>query len=566
MKRMQKNSRERLFLKLLPLLAFCTALFWLWYQIYPVMFAAHDDMRNYTLVRRGILLSNALHSARCGRISHLWNHLLLGFPFLANKLWFYKAVSYSAYLFDVAAGWLLLRTHVSRRFAALAAVLTVSWTCLSFNHSPLVAYALCHQIPIGLLFLSLWSFGNFVQKKRRRDCVLSCVCLLLACMIYEAFTAALLLFLLWSVMRQPQAGKSYLRWLGGAFFRILPQISVVLLYVLVYFVWQQIYPPSYDGTSLDLQEPFMSLHAVGAYAVSAFPPTELFRIAEATPITLGGFLGQLQHPAVWISAVLTAAAYAVLLPRIRMKRETLRRVMLLSGAGIFVLCLLIGCSEKYIGWMRRGINGYLPSFYSFFFLVTFLTALLLCIFHAVPKGYQRKTAHAALVVLVFGICLTASAVTALSKPPYLANSLRYRNFDYAVSSEPISVCDASWQIYAPDNPGINLSETYTEDYLKIYNPAQVDYITDATQLHPEKQTLCMRMPVNYAYAVIGAADGNLCADTVLFRTLVPEAFDLTLQTADGETVMYAAVRDGDVLTAPAGTAFDLQVRISGDVS
>lgn len=566
MKQNKKISKERLFLRVLPLLAFCAALFWLWYQIYPVIFATHDDMRNYTLVRRGMLLLDAWQSSRNGRISHLWNHPLLGAPFLANRVWFYKAVSYGAYLFDILAGWLLLRTHVSKRFAALAAVLTVSWTCLSYAHSPLVAYAFCHQIPAGLLFLSLWFFGNYMQKKRRRDCVLSCICLLPACMIYEAFTAALLLFLLWAMMRQPQENKSYLRWLCGSFLQILPQLLTVLAYVLVYLIWQRFYPPFYDGTKLDLEEPVMSLYTVGAYALCAFPPTELFRLAEETPMTLGQLLKHLQHPAAWVCAVLTSAAFAVLLPRIRMQRETRGRVMLLSGTGALVLCILIGFSEKYIRWMRMGVNGYLPSFYSFLLLSVFLSMLLLTVYRAVPKGYQRKTAHAVLTALVFGICLMSSAVTDISLPDYLANSLRYRNFDYAVSSAEFTACDASWQVYAPDNLGIHHRKDYTEDYLKIYNPAQVDYITDAAALNPEKQILCMRMPVNYAYAVIGAADETLCAETLTFRTLVPEPFDLTLQTSDGETVTFAAVRDGDTLTAPAGTAFDLQVRVSGDVS
>ena len=74
---MDKLTRN--FRKYLPLIACAAALLWLFYQLYPLLFATHDDLRNYTLVRRGMLAENALHSAKQGRISHLWNHFLLGF-------------------------------------------------------------------------------------------------------------------------------------------------------------------------------------------------------------------------------------------------------------------------------------------------------------------------------------------------------------------------------------------------------------------------------------------------------------------------------------------------------
>ena len=99
----------------LPQIAFCMAALWLFYQIYPIIFAQHDDLRNYTLVRRGIVFSDAWICAKTGRISHLWNHPLLAVPFLLNKVWFYKLVQFSALLFDLWAGWRMIKTHLDRQ-------------------------------------------------------------------------------------------------------------------------------------------------------------------------------------------------------------------------------------------------------------------------------------------------------------------------------------------------------------------------------------------------------------------------------------------------------------------
>ena len=140
------DKRKTKLTNILPLLACAAALLWLFYQLYPLLFVTHDDMRNYTLVRRGMLAENAVTSAQKGRISHLWNHFLLGFPFMLNKAWFYKLVQYGTLVFDLSALYLLLRSEVSRKFAAVSVMLCSAWFCINANHNLLISYALCHQL------------------------------------------------------------------------------------------------------------------------------------------------------------------------------------------------------------------------------------------------------------------------------------------------------------------------------------------------------------------------------------------------------------------------------------
>ena len=546
--------------KYLPQIAFGAAVLWLFWEIYPIIFATHDDMRNYTLVRRGIVFADSVRAAKTGRISHLWNHHLLALPFRANKVWFYKLIQFSALLFDIYAAWKLLRTHVSRQFANLAAVLTVSWACISAYHNLLISYALCHQIPIGFCFLSLYHFGNSLKKPNKKDTVLSCVFLLIAVMIYEAFAAMVLLLALWALCIRPRKPLTFGKWLLHAGRQIRPQFLTVAGYCIVYFAWQHVYPPAYDGIAMDLHEPFMSLYSLKTYSLSFFPLWELLRLAKDHPVTPLSFLGHLLHPAAWLSAALTTAAFYVLLPRIRVRTEALRNLLLLTGTGIFLPCVLTAVSEKYMGWTRRGTDGYLPSFYSYFFLVGFLLTAALLIRQTAPTANRRKAARVILSICVCFTCLAASSVTDMWKPHFAELSLRYRNFDYVVS-QVLPGCDESWQICAPDNPGIHLDRAFTQDYLKIYNPENVAYIHDPTALDGEKQTLCMRMPDNYAYAVLGEADSKLRADSVTFRTIVPESFNITLYDTAGAAVCYTNVRNGNQLTPPEGRQFDLSHRV-----
>ena len=542
--------------KYLPLLACAAALLWLFYQIYPLLFATHDDMRNYTLVRRGMLADNALHSAKQGRISHLWNHFLLGFPFMLNKAWFYKLVQYGTVLFDLFSMYLLLKSEVSRKFAAASVMLTSAWFCINANHNLLISYACCHQLPIGLLFLSMYFFGRRIRSGKKRDTALSCLFLLLSCMIYEAFVTALLIFAVWALLTTEQQ-KSYFSYLRKASMQMLPQTATAGAYCIVYFSWQQFFPSAYDGTELVLSEPFVSLSALGTYSTSMLPTAELMRMGRTEELTVFRFCGHLLHPAAWVCAILTATAFFLLLPRLNLESTKLHRTLLIAGIGAPVPCLLISFSEKYIAWHRRGTTGYVPSFYSYFFVIIFLTAAAAALYQTASGNPQRKTLRGVLTAAVFGMTLCASCVNDMWKP-FFENQLKhYRCFDQTISAEPFTACDSSFQLFAPEHEGIHLDAHYTEDYMKIYNPAEIRFVNKAENLDPEKQILCIRTEQNDSFTVSGVTDAAFLTDTVTVRTLHTGELDIALKDQSGKETVFSHVRDGAVLTLPDGAKFDL---------
>ncbi|MBR4200582.1 MAG: hypothetical protein IKQ91_04835 [Oscillospiraceae bacterium] len=546
--------------KYLPYAAFGCAILWLFIQIYPIIFSVHDDLRNYVLIRRGIVMSDAVRMAKDGRISHLWNHILLTLPFLANKVWFYKLIQFAALFFDLFTLRLLLKTHIDRRFADLAVVLAVAWACISDQHNLLVAYALCHQLPFGFACLSLYHFGNRLHRGSKQETTKSCLFLLLAVMIYEAFAAVLLIMLLWAMLRRsrkPMTLPSQLRRAAG---RMLPQLAAVGGYGILYCIWQALFPPVYSGITLNLHEPFLSFSALTAYSFGNFPLAEIGYLSQQTTITLTDFLGTLRNPLSWLTAIAASALFCITLPRIKLTDDALHNLLWISGCGIFAPCLAVACTKKYLEWRSSAVRAYLPSFYSYLVLVVFLTAAALRLYRSTQEGSRRKLLRGVMTAAVFGICLTATAVNAVWKPHFMTLSLRYRNFNQAVSAV-LPNLTGTWQLYAPDNAGIHNSRDYTEDYLKIYNSGRIDYLTDARMLSDKNQILCIRMPENYAYTVAGNADSELRASKLTFRTLVPETFNITLYDTDGEAVYYENVKNGNILSLPEGKYFDLSLRV-----
>ncbi len=553
-------SKRLTYPDILVIIATVAACLWLFYEIYPVMFGTRDDIRNYTLVRRGMLFDYAVIYAKQGRISQLWDYPLLGFPFLLGKVWFYKLVVFASYIFDIWCLWLFTSRVSDKKTASICAMLMVSWSCMSNHHNLLVSYAFCHQIPIGLILLSLYWFDKWLSEKKTYHAILSGLFLLMSCMIYEAFVSSLLLFYLWAFSDESLQSKSFSKAIFTALKKISLQIVVAMGYTIVYFLWRKVYPSSYDGTEFDFSEPIQSLSVLSQYSVGFFPVSELFNYTNANVFGFRQILSHIKLPGL-ICCTLVSLAVAVSLPLIRTDRKKLTRLAVLSLVGMYVPCLIISFSKRHIQWLRKNVTAYVPSFYSYIFLVILIICVGVIIYRLPEKRNTKQALHIVITVAVFAVSLSGAVMNDVWRGVLCENDIRYRNFDNAVSSEEFMSCDENFQIYAPDNPGVHFADTYTEEYMKIYNPSDMKYFCNAQELLPDKDILCMRMPENYHFAVIAETDSQIHANRVVVRTISQTPVNLTLYLSDGSEFSFKGAADGTVINAPAGFSFDLNKRV-----
>lgn len=165
-------------------------------EIYPIVFTVHDDIWTYTIVRHGDLWKNAKDNLFTGRLPQLWNTLLLGFPMLLQKVWFYKGISYITLLLN---GWIFYRL-IKRVFGDQAAVLTTAlyWglATVTNQHNLFVSYVLARQMVIGILLLSIYFFIDYYYKSKIRYLWYSSFLYLVASMLYEAAVPFGLIFFL----------------------------------------------------------------------------------------------------------------------------------------------------------------------------------------------------------------------------------------------------------------------------------------------------------------------------------------------------------------------------------
>ena len=163
--------------------------------------------------------------------------------------------------------------------------------------------------------------------------------------------------------------------------------------------------------------------------------------------------------------------------------------------------------------------------------------------------------------LTFGSSLLADMAVDHWRGHYGTVDRRYKNFDRAVATEEVTDCDKNWQIYAPDNGGIHYAETYTLDYLGIYDDTSVSaYKSDPEQLRSDLETMCLRSDAQYLLMTVGETDDSYRSDEILIISVLPNTFDLTLYSEDGSEKTYKNVKDGDTISSGESFDFDMTHR------
>lgn len=540
------------------ILYFFTLIFsavFLFWNIHSIMFAVHDDILIYSIVKQGRLVDFALNAVRQGRITHLWNTFLLGIPFAADSQNIYNIFRFSSFIFDAAGMYILLKNHTETNFARISLLILFSSVCLSPYHNLLTAYAFCHQISIGILLFSVDSYLCYLKSGKKFRLISASVLLLIASMIYEAFTVFIILYAAAAIIKNknPRTGKINIKKFFNDF--IVP-FSVISVYVIFYFTWQQIYPISYDGNLIYLSEPFLSLKTVYDFSVSFSPVYQFFELCTihkmsfyefASLITLGSLA----------KAMLVSFVFFSLMPRISFRNYG-SLILLFSAPAIFMPNIITGFTEKYVNWKRRGDSGYLSSFYSYFFLIIFLLAVVCMIYMHIKDHKGQKIFLCFITAAVFILCIFSDVTTDVWKNHYTTQFLKYRCFDAAVSSEFVTGLDSGTEIYIPDNTGIHSDMKLTEEYAGIYTNKQHSFHTNINELDFAEKTVCMRYKSEYNIMIMAYTDKNLYAEKI--HIAIPDnnsRLTLVMSLSDGSITEYKNVKNGDVISAENGKTFDL---------
>lgn len=453
------------------------AVFALFLELWPIGFAVHDDLRTYLEVKCGTMWESTGVLARVqGRFYFYFSAIFTFFPYLFGSLKVVKLISYACLLFDAFAFYLLLKRISGKQMGLLGFMLFFSLGQLqsSFQHNLFVAYIGCHQIAIGILLLALESYLAFMDTKSKRHLFVSAVLLLFCTMLYEAFVLFSISFFLLSCYHH--AKEKGAKKIFNIFWDLRLHILLEALFLAAYFIWQHFYPSQYSGAMVGSTSVLDSLRAIFVYATGYFPLRTAYRIWRWLGIRNTFSIGKL------LVSILIGSAGVLIIK----KSESKKRVGLLAILGItgvFLPVLMHGLTSKYIDWLDQGIYSYVPSFYSYFFILMVIVTIVFFLYQLLSTNRLLKWIY---LVLVFLAITGSSYVTQIGNealvPDYVTNLKRYEAFDEAVSSEEFAQIPEGAVVFAPDYIGVHYSLQSLSDYGRSYSGKEVQFINNEEEL------------------------------------------------------------------------------------
>lgn len=435
----------------------------------------HDDILTYMQVREGHLWQTALDDAKHGRICHIPLSFLLFIPYLPDNALFVRICSAAAIAFDTAGLFSLIKKNTDKGSAYLSCILFTAFAFISNQHNMFVAYIIGHQIPIGLILFSLSTFTDHFRNNKKSSLVISAVLLFLACMLYEASAAYIILFLFISMYKnEGNVFKNFTKIISDLSFHVV----FIAVFTGIYLLWRKFYPSDYSGAKLWFGNIPMSLLAMFKYSFGMTPGLPLGAIIIKKYITFKEFKENADL-FLLVTPLISALSFHAIFPKLKKPKNPFL-LIIFCFTGMIIPNILISFTEKYTQWAGQNSYSYVTSFYSYFMMIPLFLVILKLIFPEKPK----KPALLTLSSIVFLISL-AAGINNEAWNIYFGNNLkRYEAFRSAVSSEEFSQLAPGTTVYIPDYTGIHNDMDLTREFAQLYSSADITFTTDPNSIAP----------------------------------------------------------------------------------
>lgn len=443
----------------------------------------HDDILTYAEVLHGDLVGTVKSYAVNGRISHIPMTFLLWIPYYFHSVTAVRIFSAISVLFNMSGLYVLIKNNSGRYNAYLACLLFISFACISNQHNLFVAYTFAHQLPIGIILFSLDLYIKYLKYDKLRHKITSSILFFTACFMYEAVTVFFLMFAGISLYRN--RNEKFSRRIKYMIKDVFFHGIFLFVYLAVYVLWRYFYPSYYDGTTFFLKNPLMSLLALFKFSLGMTPMLPSVAMLLKKYITWNEFIHSLS---LWniLAPIIAGTAFYRVFPKIKKPEKTAPSVVLCIS-GMIVPNVLISLTEKYTYWAKQNAYSYVPSFYSYFFMIM----LAVTLFSTFKRGNVEKSVEKVFSVCVALVTLVCSLGNTAWNTYFNKNLDRYKAFEKAVSSKYFDVIPDGTVIYIPDYSGIHNDMKLTEYYADVYISADVTFENNYNNIDFSKPVVSM---------------------------------------------------------------------------
>ncbi|MBR6966763.1 MAG: hypothetical protein IKH81_06745 [Clostridia bacterium] len=462
---MKKRGLQGLKENRVEIAGFVLIVFLFYLQMVGAGITTHDELSNIYRVRRGEFFS-LLTWERWGMIVMgalpSWLHAL------CTSQWTYRLYTIGGLIASTCVFAVFLRKSAGKHLGWLFLFLFFLFAQIQQDHDGLLSFSFSYQLNTVYVFAGLILYQEYLQGRQRKHLVWSGVLYLLSAMAYETFILYGALFFLLDLFHWLDKKQLTVR---NLFKDLVFHASLVTAYFISYLIVSRLSGvKNVDatlGTGMKAEEVLVTALklAVGLfplnYADRSFDYYLAAAVEPGAENLLGWFVIGLACVCIWRSVTGSG----------KLSGRRYLRITLFCGTGMILPCVLPAMTEKFIDWIyHKNIRSFGVSYYSYFFLIAWIAATVLFLYHLIPRTALKK-----------GFLALCCAVIAVTGEFTLIGNRR--------QADAIHEVQDLYDLYA----GL----TETEYFADMEDDAQL-YLPDYVGIHYQLDTL-----PEYANALLG---------------------------------------------------------------
>lgn len=459
---------EKINKKYVGILAILIGLLYFFWKTRYVIFGAYEEYELFYTVQKGdFFLWLDIVSRQAGRIGFYVLSWLWAGPMFIDDPMVYRVFLALLVVVDVVVFFRLVYKHIDKQLAFFAAAVVIFGFQISDQHNLLIAYSFLHFGFISVVLSAHLILDYCKGGKGYKAVIASAILNFFACFLQENFI--LFYMVIFVIVLAYCDEEDWIKRLGKTFWKLRFHVAGGFIFLAVYFMFNRYCGGgSYDGLSLCLSQPLISLKVLSRFMSGMLPGRTFLKLSQTVGAgVLLRLVGKKDMLFIFF-AVVCISFFAYRSDRIKKAGKVIALLIMAS----FLACVLHAVSSQYIAWVSEyDTYAYVPSYYCCFFLTTAICILINQVLGSL-KGRVKAVGVGILAVVVVGVMLMTVSVNNYYTEVFQKQYFHYEDYRNYFRECDFQNLEADAQILIEDSYAVNpnlIKQSMTVYYYDAFN-------------------------------------------------------------------------------------------------
>lgn len=482
-----------------------------------VALGTHDDLNNYIKIKELSIneyMSNTLISMLTrGRFSVTMILTNIAFYYFtkSSSHIIYLIIMYLPIIFNVYIFAYIVGKRYNKYLGLAIPLFFFTFIQVDIYHNLMVSYPLFFHVGFFMFLIGLELYIKYYEKNIKYYLWVSAIFMFDSFSTYESFVTYIMVFIIISMYYNYDSLKvSKKEYIKTNIDKLKYHLIAVLIYIAIYIICRKIWNFNYGGAIIDTNSfnARLALKTLFTFSFSLFPLREFFT---------GDLADRLNVSQIGLRMLVKASAASlamgiILIKSTKIKYNIFIPIISISFVASIVFCIPHALTPQYQTWVNAGTTGFVPSYFSYFWLVLIICAISI---NAINKINKLKIPVTILVMIciIFGSFMTDFSNSETIKVKQ-ADTIRYKMFERLVQSSFYSNIEEDAAIYVVNYIGIHYRLESLGEYGSLYSGKIYNYSNKIDEVMKSKNRYYMAYSYNDQCIYMCKMTSYMVSDTI----------------------------------------------------